>query len=158
MEQTVTLQLSHDEALQIIVALGTFQNRIGQHSSWAQRKRIPKLEEELKTLPEGSEEHKKAAKQLEWSHKYIRTCIADGRKCYELKERIKVAAGIEDEETRAKVRSDLPLTINYEDMGDFYYMVRWFSKEKGNTFHYLWNFLKHQYPQIAQAYGDTPED
>jgi hypothetical protein len=55
-------------------------------------------------------------------------------------------------------RPTLTVKIGGQDIPDFYYMVRWFTKNKGNTFCYLWKELKKMYPEIAQSYGDTPED
>lgn len=44
-----------------------------------------------------------------------------------------------------------------QDIGDFYYMVRWFTMNKGNTFAVLYQQLKTEYPEIAKAYGDTDD-
>ena len=53
-----------------------------------------------------------------------------------------------------------PLTVKIaeQDIGDFYWMVRWFTRNKGNTFAYLLNEMNDLYPQLKQAYGDTSED
>ena len=53
-----------------------------------------------------------------------------------------------------------PLTVKIaeQDIGDFYWMVRWFTRNKGNTFAYLLNEMNERYPQLKQAYGDTSED
>ena len=37
------LQVNEREALLIVTALGTYQNRVGQHTSWDQRKRLTTL-------------------------------------------------------------------------------------------------------------------
>lgn len=157
MEQTVNLQLSRDEALKIVTALGTYQNRIGQHASWAGRKRIPTLDQQAKETTD-AEELKIIADKRAWTERYIATSIADGVKCNELKERIKQAAGISDDEKQEKTRDDLQLTISERDLEDFYMMVRWFTKNIGNTFHYLWRYLRKRYQKMAEAYGDSPED
>ena len=53
-----------------------------------------------------------------------------------------------------------PLTVKIadQDIGDFYWMVRWYTRHKGNTFAYLLKELNERYPQLKQAYGDTSED
>ena len=52
----------------------------------------------------------------------------------------------------------MKIIISDQDIGDFYYMVRWFTRNKGNTFAYLLNEMNERYPQLKQAYGDTSED
>ena len=50
--------------------------------------------------------------------------------------------------------ADLHVIIAERDLGDFYQMVRDYSLQRGNTFHYLLNELKQHYPHIAKNYGD----
>ena len=45
-----------------------------------------------------------------------------------------------------------------QDIPDFYYMLRWFARNKGNTFTYIKQQLETMYPELPRAYGDTPED
>ena len=157
MEQTVNLTLSQNEALMIITALGTYQNRVGQHARWAERKRIPTLNR-MATEAAGTGGVEIIYKKKEWTQRYIETAIADGHKCNELKERIKQAAGITDAEKQEKVRDDMLVTVSEQDLRDFYYMVRWYSQNVGNTFHYLWRYMRKHYPKMAETYGDSPED
>lgn len=101
MKQQVTLTLTADEALMVVTALGTYQNRIGQHVSWSQRKRMPTLQrlaEEAETETELNEIHCK----MEREERYHARCIQDGKECNALKERIKQQAEI-NEERRADV-------------------------------------------------------
>lgn len=157
MEQTVNLQLSRQEALKIVTAIGTHQNRVGQKARWAERKRIPSLDQEAKeTTDEGGLQI--IANKKAWTLRYIETAYAEVEKCNELRERIKQAVGIADGEKQQKIRDDFRLTIAEQDLPDFYYMVRWFTKNVGNTFHYLWIYLRKRYPNIAEAYGDSPEE
>jgi len=51
--------------------------------------------------------------------------------------------------------ADIQVTIAERDIGDFYQMVRDYSLQRGNTFHYLWNELKQRFPDIAKNYGDN---
>lgn len=90
------IYLTAEEALMVVTALGTYQNRIGQHSSWAERKRmvtLRRLAEEAESETELNEIHSK----IEREQRYIDRCIHDGKECNALKERIKEMAGITDE-------------------------------------------------------------
>lgn len=53
-----------------------------------------------------------------------------------------------------------PLTVKIapQDVGDFYYMVRWYTRNRANTFAYLLAKLNEIYPSLPQAYGDTAEN
>lgn len=106
METNVTLNLSVDEVLTIVTALGTYQNRIGQHASWTQRKRIPTLREQLGGA-KTDDDRKAILKSLDRQAKYIAKMIAIGAKCHELKERIKEAAGITDDMKCGGMNDDL---------------------------------------------------
>lgn len=53
--------------------------------------------------------------------------------------------------------ADMKVTIAERDIGDFYQMVRDYSLQRGNTFHYLWNELKQRYPNIAKNYDDCED-
>ena len=93
------IYLTAEEALMVVTALGTYQNRIGQHSSWSERKRMPTLQrlaKEAETETELNEIHAK----IEREQRYIDRCIQDGKECNALKERIKEMAGITDERRR----------------------------------------------------------
>ena len=41
-----------------------------------------------------------------------------------------------------------------QDIPDFFYMVRWFTKNRGNTFAVLYQQLRNEYPELAKAYDD----
>lgn len=102
MEETLSIKVTADEALMIVTALGTYQNRIGQHSSWAERKRIPLLEQQL-TDETDEEQRGILQKKLKWTQRYIAKSIADGERCNLLKDRIKADTGITDEKHIDKV-------------------------------------------------------
>ena len=51
-------------------------------------------------------------------------------------------------------RPTLTVKINGQDIPDFFYMVRWFTKNKGNTFAVLYQQLRNEYPELAKAYDD----
>ncbi len=52
----------------------------------------------------------------------------------------------------------LAVEIAPQDVGDFYYMVRWYTRNRANTFAYLLAKLNEIYPSLPQAYGDTAEN
>ena len=99
MKEQVTITLTDQEVLMVVTALGTYQNRIGQHASWAERKRIPTLQ---RLAQEASNETDINAIQqkIEREQRYIDRCINDGKACEILKNRIKQEAGITDEKRR----------------------------------------------------------
>lgn len=92
----VTLTLTAKEALMVVTALGTYQNRIGQHCSWSERKRIPTLQQQAQDEESKTDINDIQAK-IEKERRYIARCIADGKECNRLKERIKQEAEITDE-------------------------------------------------------------
>jgi len=92
----VTLTLTAKEALMVVTALGTYQNRIGQRSSWSERKRIPTLQQQAQE-EEGKTDINDIQAKIEKERRYIARCIADGQECNRLKERIKQEAEITDE-------------------------------------------------------------
>lgn len=55
-------------------------------------------------------------------------------------------------------RPPLKVIISGMDIPDLYYMLRWFARNKGNTFTYIKQQLETMYPELSRAYGDTPED
>ena len=95
----ISITLTADEALMVVTALGTYQNRIGQHSSWAERKRIPTLQR-LASEAESEAKINEIQAKIEKEHRYIAACIEDGKECNALKERIKQMAEISDERKR----------------------------------------------------------
>lgn len=93
MKEQVTITLTDQEALMVVTALGTYQNRIGQHTSWTERKRIPTLQR-LAQDAETETDINAIQQKLEREQRYIARCINNGKLCNELKERIKREAGI----------------------------------------------------------------
>jgi hypothetical protein len=95
MEQT-RIMLQPDEALMIVRGLGTLQNRLGHHASWTERKRLPHLEQ---LLADSSNEEEAAMlhSKYERAQRHLNKLIADGKRCNELKERIKQTVGITGE-------------------------------------------------------------
>ena len=47
------------------------------------------------------------------------------------------------------------IEIANRDIGDFFFMVRWFTLNKGNTFANIYQQMKKEYPDIAKSYGDN---
>ena len=93
------LQVNEREALLIVTALGVYQNRIGQNSSWLQRKRLPTLRSRLAdaiTINDEAEANTlrhilcKTARRIE-----VRINL--GREISNLRERIKLITDITDE-------------------------------------------------------------
>ena len=91
MEQT-RIMLQPDEALMIVTALGTLQNRLGQHASWTERKRLPQLERQMADCS-NEEETATLRRKYEWAQRHLNKSVADGKR----KERIKQTVGITDE-------------------------------------------------------------
>ena len=90
------LQVNEREALLIVTALGVYQNRVGQHASWGQRKRLPTLRARLADcVTIGDDEEAKAVrKELTKAQRYIERRIALGEEVSWLRERLKADAGI----------------------------------------------------------------
>lgn len=93
------IALNEREALLIVSALGTYQNRIGQKASWGGRKQVPRLRSFLAdTITIGDEqEQKKLRKVIDCTQRRIERYITLGREVSELRLRIKEATGITDE-------------------------------------------------------------
>ena len=97
----ITISLTADEALMIVKALGTYQNRIGQHANWAERKRIPLLEQQAAEA-ESEQDLNIIHSKIEWTRCYIASSIEMGVECNRLKERIKQEAGIADQKPKER--------------------------------------------------------
>ena len=52
--------------------------------------------------------------------------------------------------------ANLKIEIAERDIGDFYGMLRDFSKNRGNTFVYIEKSIERAYPKLKERYGDTP--
>lgn len=98
------LQVNEREALLIVTALGTFQNRVGQHTSWDQRKRLTTLRSRLADcVVIGDEEEAKGIhKALTKTKRRIERGIALGEQISALRERVKADTGITDEKVNPK--------------------------------------------------------
>lgn len=93
------LQVNEREALLIVTALGTYQNRVGQHTSWDQRKRLKILRGRLADcVTIGDDEEAKAVrKALTKTKRRIERGINLGLEISVLRERLKADSGITDE-------------------------------------------------------------
>lgn len=98
------LQVNEREALLIVTALGMCQNRVGQHTSWDQRKRMATLRGRLADcVTIGDDEESKAVrKALANTKRRIERGIALGKEISALRERLKAETGITDEKVNPK--------------------------------------------------------
>jgi hypothetical protein len=98
------LQVNEREALLIVTALGTYQNRVGQHTSWDQRKRQPTLRARLADcVTIGDDEEAKAVrKALAKTKRRIERGMNLGLEISALRERVKAETGITDEKVNPK--------------------------------------------------------
>ena len=98
------LQVNEREALLIVTALGTYQNRVGQHTSWDQRKRQPTLRARLADcVTIGDDEEAKAVrKALAKTKRRIERGMNLGLEISKLRERVKADTGITDEKVNPK--------------------------------------------------------
>jgi hypothetical protein len=98
------LQVNEREALLIVTALGTYQNRVGQHTSWDQRKRQPTLRARLADcVTIGDDEEAKAVrKALAKTKRRIERGMNLGLEISALRERVKAETGINDEKVNPK--------------------------------------------------------
>jgi hypothetical protein len=96
------LQVNEREALLIVTALGVYQNRVGQHASWDQRKRLVTLRGRLADcVTIGDDEEAKAVrKALAKTKRRIERGINLGLEVSTLRERVKAETGITDQEVR----------------------------------------------------------
>ena len=102
----MNINVNEREALLIVSALGTYQNRVGQHASWEQRKRTARLRARLADcITIGDEEEAKILQRaLTNAKKRIEKRIAMGEEINTLKERVKAETGLTDE--RITLRDD----------------------------------------------------
>lgn len=94
--------MNEREALLIVTALGTYQNRVGQHTGWDQRKRQPRLRGRLAdSMVIGDEEEARALrKALANTKRRIERGVNLGLEISTLRERVKAETGITDEKVR----------------------------------------------------------
>lgn len=93
------LKVNEREALLIVTALGTYQNRVGQHTSWDQRKRLRSLRARLAdaiTIADETET-KELRKAIKKTKRRIERGINLGLEISTLRERVKAETGITDE-------------------------------------------------------------
>ena len=95
----MNINVNEREALLIVSALGTYQNRVGQHASWEQHKRTARLRARLADcITIGDEEEAKILQRaLTNAKKRIEKRIAMGEEINTLKERVKAETGLTDE-------------------------------------------------------------
>ena len=101
-------KVNEREALLIVTALGTMQNRVGQHTSWDIRKRQPVLRVRLAdcvTIGD-DDEAKQVRKALIKAKRRIERGINLGLEISTLRERLKAEAGITDEKLNPKDDED----------------------------------------------------
>jgi hypothetical protein len=101
-------KVNEREALLIVTALGTMQNRVGQHTSWDIRKRQPVLRARLAdcvTIGD-DDESKQVRKALTKAKRRIERGINLGLEISTLRERLKAEAGITDEKLNPKDDED----------------------------------------------------
>ena len=98
------LQVNEREALLIVTALGMCQNRVGQHTSWDQRKRLTTLRGRLAdcVIIGDEDEAKVIQKALAKTQRRIERGISLGLETSALRERLKADAGITDEKVNPK--------------------------------------------------------
>ena len=101
---TMQLQVNEREALLIVAALGTYQNRVGQHTSWYQRKRLVTLRGRLADcmIIGDDGEANGIRNSLDKTHRRIDQGIALGKEISALRERLKADTGITDEKVNPK--------------------------------------------------------
>ena len=92
----MNVQVNEREALLIVTALGVYQNRVGQHTSWKQRKRMPTLRARLADcVTVGDDDEAKAVrKAMDNTKKNIDTRINLGKEISALRERLKSDTGV----------------------------------------------------------------
>jgi hypothetical protein len=98
------LQVNEREALLIVTALGVYQNRVGQHASWDQRKRLATLRGRLADcVTIGDDEEAKAVRKvLAKTKRRIERGMNLGLEISALRERVKAETGITDEKVNPK--------------------------------------------------------
>lgn len=96
------IEVSEREALLIVTALGTYQNRIGQHTSWDERKRMRTIRARLAAaVTIGDTEETKALRHaMSNTRRRIERGIALGLEVSTLRERIKTDTGITDKRVK----------------------------------------------------------
>ena len=91
--------MNEREALLIVTALGTYQNRVGQHTSWDQRKRLTTLRGRLADCVTIGDDDEAAGvrRALSKTKRRIERGINLGLEISTLRERVKAETGITDE-------------------------------------------------------------
>ena len=92
-------KVNEREALLIVKALGTYQNRVGQHARWNERNRQRTLRERLANcvIIGDEEEAKEVRNAMANTKRRIERCINLGLEISTLRERLKADANITDE-------------------------------------------------------------
>lgn len=95
----MNVQVNEREALLIVTALGTYQNRVGQYTSWMQRKRMLTLRARMAycVIIGDDDEVKAVRKNMDKTKKSIETRINLGKEISTLRERLKADTGVTSE-------------------------------------------------------------
>ena len=96
------IEVNEREALLIVTALGTYQNRIGQHTSWNERKRMRTIRARLADAVtiDDKEEISALRHAMSNTRRRIGRGIALGLEVSTLRERIKTDTGITDKRVK----------------------------------------------------------
>lgn len=99
MEDRHIIELTKDEALLVVTALGTLKNRIGQRTRWLQRKRMPTLRARLADLIiiGDEEEADGVRKAIKTTDDRITRRIEFGERIGDLMRSVKEKTGVIDE-------------------------------------------------------------
>ena len=95
----MTIEINEREALLIVTALGTYQNRVGQHTSWDQCKRMNTVRSRLADaiVISDKEETEKLLRAMSNTKRRIAKGIALGEEICTLRQRLKDETGITNE-------------------------------------------------------------
>ena len=102
------MKVNEREALLIVTALGTYQNRVGQHTSWDERKRMRTLRARLAdaVVINDAEESGQLLRAMSKTKRRIQRGIALGLEISTLRERVKAETGITDEKVNTPIEDE----------------------------------------------------
>jgi len=104
----LTLTLSKRDALMLVTALGVLKDRVGQKARWFQRKRLPRLRQQLADCVIIGDENMGGVirKNLEGVQREVDRRIAFGEEIATKMNELKALAGITDEHIRFHTDDD----------------------------------------------------
>ena len=128
----MTIEVNEREALLLISALGTFQNRVGQKAKWCERKRMTTLRSRLADCITIGDDTEAAGirKAMNNVCREAERRIALGLEISQLRERIKEKSGITDEKLGDVDNSFSIFTKKVHEIGLKYRTIR-ILKENG---------------------------